>query len=85
MVYNIRMDTDKVNRLEIIDHRACNRCSGKGYLEGNECTACYGMGSAGRKVIVAGPAYKQPDNATVSVSLQDDGRTLKVFISDKDV
>lgn len=59
------MDTDKLNRLEIIDHRKNTK-------------------SPGRTVIISGPAYKQPDNVKIELSFQDDERTLKVFLSDKD-
>lgn len=92
------MDTKDVNRFEIIDNRACKTCRGERYILTEtdsaagqstafrkECPTCFGMGSVGRQVIVAGPAYKQPANAIVTVSLQDDGRTLKVFVDDRDV
>ena len=77
------MDTSSVNRVEIIDGRACKRCAGKGYIDGNECTACYGMGNTGRTVILGGPAYKKPEDTSVALSFQDDGRTLKIFLEDK--
>lgn len=61
------MDTSKVNRLEVIDHRAASE----------------GTDKYGRTVIVAGPAYGKPDNAKIELAFQDNGRTLKVFIQDK--
>lgn len=42
------------------------------------------MGSKGRIVVVGGPAYGKPDNTTISTSYQDDFRTLKIFIKDKE-
>lgn len=86
------MNTENVTRLEIIDHRPCKECHGARWIHLNEpdqrpveCSECWGMGSKGRTVIVGGPAYKQPDNADITLSLQDDGKTLKVFVSDKNV
>lgn len=40
--------------------------------------------SAGRQVIVSGPAYNQPDDVDIKLSYQDDGKTLKIFISNKE-
>lgn len=83
------MNLEKVNRLEIIDHRPCLGCGGKCWIEQEgkkpyECANCNGLGSSGRTVIVAGPAYGQKDNAKMSAELQDDNRTLKIFIKAKD-
>lgn len=82
----------KVNRVEIIDHRPCTGCQGSGVIMNNKgngkgmiCGKCEGLMCEGRSIIVAGPAYNQPDNARVSVDFQDDGKTLKIFISTKEV
>lgn len=85
------IDYPKLNRLEIIDHRKCSGCNGIGFIMNNKdngrgipCANCNTLGTQGRSVIVAGAAYKQPDNAAVSMEFQDDDRTLKIFIKDKD-
>lgn len=62
------MDTKKVNRVEVIDHRT--------KYEGTEMY--------GRYVALAGPAYGDTDKAVVEVQLQDDNKTLKIFIKDAD-
>ena len=79
-------DYEKVSRFEIIDHRPCIKCDGKGVIvaenyntSGHICDACIGRGSRGRDVIFW-------DNKTeLQVSLQDDGRTLKIFMGDRKV
>jgi len=77
-------DLTKVTRLELIDHTPCTHCEGKcwiqqdEHLKPKECPACGGGGVKGRQVIFW-DAYKQ-----VELSLQDDGRTLKVFVSNRD-
>lgn len=38
----------------------------------------------GRTVLVAGPAYGRPDDKNIELSFQDDGRTLKIFVTQKD-
>lgn len=60
------IDTRKVNRVEVIDHR-------KKYQDTEQ---------GGRTVILAGPVYGDEDKAEVFVHLQDDKRTLKIFIED---
>ena len=69
------MNTNNVTRLELIDHRPCGACTPAARIL---CGACGGTGMKGRKVI-----FWNDDNK-VELSLQDDGRTLKVFIDDKD-
>lgn len=71
------MNTSKVNRFEIIDHSPCEHCHGAGRIEDDECELCYGAGCIGRTVITHNP-HRQID-----VELQDDGRTLKVFIHER--
>lgn len=74
-------DLDKVTRLELIDHTKCESCYGTGRqrIEGQpgdfECPSCHGLGSNGRTVVFI-DGRKQ-----IETSLQDDGRTLKIFIS----
>lgn len=72
---------EKVNRLELIDHSPCKACNGKQVIKdatGSQiCPECQGMGMKGRTVIF------WDDNKQVELSLQDDNRTLKVFISNK--
>lgn len=81
-------DTSKVTRLEIIDHTDCKRCKGKGWLlngrpidikthkgaRPEECSNCGGMGMPGRNLVF------WDNDKTIELSLQDDGRTLKVFV-----
>lgn len=77
---------EKISRLEIIDHRPCNKCDGKGVIvaenysiSGHICDACNGRGSRGRDVIFW-------DNKTeLQLSYQDDGKTLKIFLGDRKV
>jgi DnaJ-class molecular chaperone len=72
--------TDKVNRLEVIDHTKCFHCNGTG--DGRHtriCEHCGGRGFPGRTVVVWDNKKK------IELSLQDDDRTLKVFISEREV
>lgn len=78
------VDTDKVTRLEIIDNMPCVYCGGSGKAASAayanqliECTDCRGVGFAGREVIF------HNKNTQIELSLQDDGRTLKVFINER--
>lgn len=72
---------EDVTRLEIIDHTKCENCKGSGilHIEGQEisfdCPNCHGIGTQGRNVIFHSPSKK------IDVSLQDEGRTLKIFIN----
>ncbi len=81
------MDTSQVTRFEIIDHTPCYTCEGTGINNSptdsaagqsisfsHECKDCHGSGSRGRQVITHNK-YTQID-----VELQDDGKTLKVFL-----
>lgn len=68
----------KVNRLEVIDHTKCFYCKGTGDGTNTRvCEHCGGAGFPGRAVIF------WDDNKKIELSLQDDDRTLKVFISEK--
>lgn len=84
------MNTSDVTRFEIIDHTPCDNCDGSGiYLTPTDtaagqsvrfreiCKVCGGRGMIGREVIF----YDK--NKEVDVELQDDGRTLKVFIHER--
>lgn len=70
-----------VTRLEIIDHTKCDSCQGLGRLviagqpQDFECPACHGLGNPGRTVVFHNP------NKLITVDLQDDERTLKIFIN----
>lgn len=77
------MNTDEVTRFEIIDHSPCPDCDGDGMvsgmmsLDGEDkviCQTCSGKGCIGREVIF------WDEDKQVNVELQDDGKTLKVFI-----
>lgn len=69
------MDTSKVTRLELIDHTPCKACTPSARIL---CGACGGTGIKGRTVVFW-DVTKQ-----VELSLQDDDRTLKIFISERD-
>lgn len=82
------VNTDKVTRLEIIDHRPCKVCDGSGFIvaidpthmeepEQRQCSVCYGLGIPGRTVVA------RSGDVVISVDLQDEDRTLKVFISER--
>lgn len=68
---------DKITRVEVIDHTVCSNCRGFGTIDLLECSACHGAGSPGRTVIV------RDDKKKVDFELQDDARTLKIFIHEK--
>jgi len=71
-----------VTRLEIIDNTICDACLGVGtiYISGQpgrfECPSCHGNGMGIGREVVFWNANKQ-----VEASLQDDGRTLKIFVN----
>lgn len=77
----------EITRFEIIDHRECVWCRGRltaNYLQKDgsykelPCDKCDGSGiSGGRKVIF------WDKNAELTSSVQDNGRTLKLFIDDR--
>lgn len=75
----------KITRFEIIDHRPCEECEGEGRVlvpgrkensepKEQQCIGCGGAGMLGRTVVV------HDKGVSVDTELQDDGRTLKVFI-----
>lgn len=80
---NTELDVSGVTRLEIVDHTPCKACKGKMYVivEGNdkptECPACGGLGCLGRSVVF------WDQKKSIDLSLQDEGRTLKVFIKER--
>lgn len=85
---NDSVNTSKVTRFEIIDHRPCPECEGEcwvavpGKKESDEpkqqqCIGCGGTGMLGRTVVV------HDQGVSVDVELQDDERTLKVFIHER--
>ena len=69
---------DNVTRLELIDHRACKDCNGAGHNNDQICDTCRGMGSNGREVIF------YSSQVTLESSIQDEGKTFKLFLSDKE-
>lgn len=80
------MNTSNVTRFEIIDHRPCCECEGSGLAavpreESDEpkqqCIGCGGAGMSGRTVVA------HDKGVSVDVELQDDDRTLKVFIHER--
>lgn len=84
-------ETEAVTRFEVIDHRECVWCRGRktaNYLQSNgsykeqPCDKCDGSGTMGGRIFTA---HSNPERSNIKVELsyQDDGRTLKVFLSDK--
>lgn len=68
-----------ITRLEVIDHRACRACKGSGIAPNKEvCVVCGGTGTVGRSVIASPDGYR----ADITYDIQDNGRTLKVFLAD---
>lgn len=73
------VNTNNVTRVEIIDHRPCVECNGHGQLpNGNSCNDCGGLGVPGRSVV----CYNY--DVIVDVQLQDDDRTLKIFLHERE-
>ncbi len=78
------VNTNKVTRFEIIDHRPCEECEGTGQVsvpskkEKNatkqQCLGCGGTGVPGRTVVVHNKGVQ------CDIEFQDDDRTLKVFM-----
>ena len=71
-----------ITRLEFIDHRPCKTCKGDKWIheEGKkpfECPECQGLGSKGRQVVF------WDKDVQVESSVQDEGRTIKLFISER--
>jgi len=77
------MNTEKINRFEIIHHVACEECQGSGLVrvpgvkELKQCIGCSGSGCRGREVVF------WDDNKQLDIDVQDDGRTLKLFIHER--
>lgn len=80
-----------VSRFEVIDHRQCVWCRGRmtanyaqkdGSYKEMPCNKCQGSGMMGGRVY---SVSSNPERSMINVylSYQDNGRTLKVFISDQ--
>lgn len=85
--------TKLVDRLEVIDHRECIWCRGRAaanYLQKDGsykeqlCDKCDGIGTRGGRVY---GAFSNPETSIIKVELsyQDHGKTLKVFVSDREL
>lgn len=83
--------SNDVDRFEVIDHRQCVYCRGRrtanyaqkdGSYKEMPCDKCDGSGTRGGR---AYGAFSNPETSTIQVQLsyQDDDRTLKVFVSDR--
>lgn len=68
----------EINRLEIIDHRPCQDCDGVGHYNDQLCPTCQGMRTPGRSVVF------WDDQTELKSSVQDQGRTLKLFVDRKE-
>lgn len=73
-----------ITRFEIIDYRPCTNCNATGWVvpttygeKPKECFICYGLGRKGREVIF------WDKSLTIRSSVQDQGRTLKVFLDER--
>jgi len=71
------VNTEKVNRFEIVDHSPCAMCQGSGGEKGKPCMNCNGIGFPGRRVVF------WDNSKQIELQLQDDDRTLKVFIKER--
>lgn len=82
-----------VDRFEVIDHRECVYCRGRAtanYLQKDGsykeqlCDKCDGSGIRGGRVY---GAFSNPETSIIKVELsyQDNGKTLKVFVSDREL
>ena len=76
-------DLSKVTLLELVDRSACTYCGGEAYINQprerpKKCWSCGGTGTKGRQVIF------WDANKSIKLSVQDDGRTLKIFVSNRD-
>lgn len=77
---------NRVTRLETVNHTKCDSCFGSGvmHIEGQpgifECPVCHGQGMSGRNVV-----FWDSNKQIVDIELQDDGHTLKIFISDREI
>lgn len=80
-----------VDRFEVIDHRQCVYCRGRckanylqkdGSYKEQPCDKCDGSGTKGGRVY---GAFSNPETSTIKVELsyQDDDKTLKVFVNDR--
>lgn len=80
-----------VDRFEVIDHRQCVYCRGRmtanyrqkdGSYKEQPCDKCDGSGIRGGRVY---GAFSNAETSIIKVELsyQDDGKTLKVFVSDR--
>lgn len=77
------LELNKVNRLEIIDHRPCDGCRGTGRIENMNdsrrylvCGKCGGGLVNGRTVLARG-------DIKIHLELQDNGETLKIFVDNE--
>jgi len=80
-----------VTRFEVIDHRECVWCRGRktehrrtvrGDYKDMPCSKCDGSGIMGGRVY---SVSSNPERSMIEIELsyQDDGKTLKVFVTDK--
>ena len=87
-----REASNKVTRFEVIDHRECIWCRGDkaanylqkdGSYKAEQCRRCVGSGIMGGRVY---QVHSNPERSIIKLDLsyQDEGRTLKVFVNDKE-
>ena len=84
LLEELRQRTD-VSRLEIIDHTPCATCDDKGIvvaenysISGHVCPICRGRKMIGRQLVM------WDKNKKVNRSVQDEGRTMKIFVSERE-
>ncbi|WEX02782.1 hypothetical protein [Rhodococcus sp. RCBS9] len=87
-----RESLENVTRFEVIDHRQCFGCRGRktanvlqknGSYKEKPCDKCGGSGMMGGRVY---GAFRNAETSTIQIeqSFQDDGKTLKIFVKDKE-
>ncbi|AZI61845.1 hypothetical protein RQN9TF_12645 [Rhodococcus qingshengii] len=83
---------EDVTRFEVIDHRQCFWCRGRktanvlqknGNYKEKPCDKCGGSGMMGGRVY---GAFSNAETSIIQIeqSFQDDGKTLKIFVKDKE-
>ena len=68
-----------ITRFEIIDYRSCPNCDGRGTNDDHICDECGGARILGRTPIF------DNQNLVLKSSVQDEGRTLKIFIDKREL
>ena len=73
----MNIDFSKITRIEAIDYTPCHFCKNGDIHEKILCKICGGGGYRGRTVVM------NDNGKTATASIQDDGKTLKLFIDER--